>query len=571
MKKLLLFSILGLVGCTAQIADPNGGSTPGAGAGGGLGSGMFGGPTSPGAPGQTGAGATAQAGPMPLRRLSRDEYDATVADLLGDTTHPGRDFPEDERDEADGQRLSPFRRPGAVGSLLASRLLDAASALAGAADVAKLLPCQPTSADEAKCADSFVTQFGLKAFRRPVLPEEKSRLLALYQQVRTAESADFTGGIRAIIEAMLLSGPFLYHWELGPQPATLEGGLVQLGPYEIASRLSYFLTGTMPDTELLGAAAQGKLATEADVTAQATRLFASPRAKASLRNFFQQWLGLDEMPERSKDAATYPQFTDALKDSMIAELNELTGRVMLDGDGRLESLLTDGKAFVDPALAELYGLDAAGSMKSPEAMMLAPRERSGLLTRAGFQALYGGPKGSNPIKRGAEIYRRLLCGTVPKPPANVPPAKEPSEGGTTRMRFAEHGSNACAKGCHGLFDAFGFAFENYDGIGRYRTLDNDLPVDASGSVLLDGAQVSFEDGVELSRKLADSQQVRGCLSAQVASYGLGRTLTDADRASVDAATAAYQPTGGGIRALLAAFAASTTFRYRLPAEGEVLK
>jgi hypothetical protein len=201
---------------------------------------------------------------------------------------------------------------------------------------------------------------------------------------------------------------------------------------------------------------------------------------------------------------------------------------------------------------------------------LSSSQRSGLLTRAGFQALFGGPTGSNPIKRGAEIYKRVLCGVVPPPPANVPPAKEASEGGTTRMRFAEHSQNACAKGCHGLFDGIGFAFENYDGIGRYRTTDNDLPVDASGVVSLDGQQVSFRDGKELSQLIADSEQAKACFTTQVASYGLARPTVAEDTLSLAAATTAYASSSAGVRDLIAALVASRTFRYRRPAEGESL-
>jgi hypothetical protein len=200
-------------------------------------------------------------------------------------------------------------------------------------------------------------------------------------------------------------------------------------------------------------------------------------------------------------------------------------------------------------------------------------QRAGLLTRAGFQALFGGPTGSNPIKRGVEIYRRIMCGTVPPPPADlmIPPPKDATEGGTTRQRFDEHGQQACARGCHSLFDGIGFAFENYDGVGHYRTMDNGLPVDAASTTELDGKQVSFKDGVELSQLLAQSTQVKQCLAAQVASFGLGRPIVGADAASVNGALNAYVTGSSGIRDVLVALAASRAFRYRAPAEGEVLQ
>lgn len=501
------------------------------------------------------------AGPMPLRRLSRIEYNNTVAELLGDTSHPADDFPPDEAG------ATPFPVAGDVDSLVASRLADAAEALAKAADLATLLPCQ-ASPDEAACAGRFIDEFGAKAFRRPVLAAEKERLLAVYRNAR-AEELDFEGGIRVLIEAMLQSAPFLYHWELGPQPPQVEGGWVRLGPYELASRLSYFLWSSMPDQELLAAAAGNKLSTEAELQDQARRMLDSSRAKDSISTFFALWLGLDEMRNRTKDAQTYPEFTDELKAAMTSELEALITRTILEGDGRIETLLTSKQAELTAPLAEIYGLNMSGS--GSQTVSLDSSQRSGLLTRAGFQALFGGPTGSNPVKRGVEIYRRVMCGTVPPPPGNVPPPKDASEGGTTRQRFDEHGKNDCAKGCHGLFDGLGFAFENYDGIGRYRTMDNGLPVDAASSTLIDGEQVSFKNGVELSELLAQSTQVKQCLAAQAASFGLRRAVGDADTRSVDAAVAAYMTGADGVRDLFAALVASRTFRYRALAEGEVVQ
>jgi len=368
---------------------------------------------------------------------------------------------------------------------------------------------------------------------------------------------------------VLQSAPFLYHWELGPQQARVEGGWVRLGPYELASRLSYFLWSSMPDADLLAAAGQGKLSTEAELQDQARRMLESERARDSIQTFFSLWFGLDEMHDRTKDAQTYPEFTDELKAAMTSELEALTGGIMLDGDGRIETLLTSTQAELSAPLAKVYGLNMAGT--DSQMVTLNSNERAGLLTRAGFQALFGGPTGSNPVKRGVEIYQRIMCGTVPPPPGNVPPPKDASQGGTTRQRFDEHGQNACAKGCHSLFDGVGFAFENYDGIGRYRTMDNGLAVDAASSTLIDGKLVSFKNGVELSSLLAQSTQVKQCLAAQAASFGLRRPVGSADTKSVSAAVDAYAMGDSGIRDLFAAFVASRTFRYRAPAEGEMLQ
>ncbi|MEO8213720.1 MAG: DUF1592 domain-containing protein, partial [Myxococcales bacterium] len=528
-----------------------------------------------GTPGPTGTGGVATpvdpnaAGPMPIRRLTQREYNNTVRDLLGDNTRPADGFPPD--DHLDGVTDNyAFPVAPVVDSLLASRLRDAASSVAAAADLSKVLPCTPTAATEQACLGQFLDKFGTRAFRRPLLPAERTRLTDLFQMSRTGEALDFNGAIRTVIEGMLQSAPFLYHWELGAQVPAMEGNLVRLGPYEVASRLSYFLWASMPDDTLLMAAGNNQLSTEDQVKQQAIRLMAdATRARPNLQSFYDQWLGLDQLPGRTKDPATYPQFTDPLKAAMAGEIDALVASMALDGDGRLDSLLTSTSAMITPALGAVYGMKMSGT--AAQQVQLDSNQRSGLLTRAGFQALFGGAAGSNPVKRGVEIYKRLLCGHLDPPPATIPMPKDPSQGGTTRQRFAEHDGQACAANCHMRFDQYGFAFENYDGIGQFRTTDNGGAVDATGSVTLDGKAVTFTDGRQLSLLIAKSQDAVSCFASQAAAFGMGREVVDADRASLAAAVSAYNSGSKGIRDTIIAFAASRTFRYRSPAPGEVLK
>jgi hypothetical protein len=164
---------------------------------------------------------------------------------------------------------------------------------------------------------------------------------------------------------------------------------------------------------------------------------------------------------------------------------------------------------------------------------------------------------------------KVLCRALADPPMDVPAPKPASAGGTTRQRFTEHDTNQCAVACHGLIDPIGFAFENYDGIGKYRTTDNGLDVDASGSYAIDGATKAFAGGVELARLLGSSDEARGCFASQWARFALLREPTDADRASLQAAARAFSSVGG-VRDLVLALAASRSFMYRAPAPGEVL-
>jgi len=416
--------------------------------------------------------------------------------------------------------------------------------------------------DEAACAQQFIEKFGFKAFRRPLVAEEVARLTALYDKARGALKLDFNGAIKVALEGILQAPGFLYRWELGPQPPTKEGALVKLTPYEIASRISYFVLRSTPDQALLDAAASGALASDTDISAQVERLLGSTPARESVASFFLDWLKMTsaQLSARDKDVSLYPEWQPELQAAMAKETSDFVTSIMWGGDGSFTSLLTSPATTASGPLAQLYG--ATGNS-------LEPSQRSGLLTRAGFLTVSGAANGSHPVKRGIRIYRELLCKElIPPPGLEIPPAEPPSAGGTTRDRFKRHEENQCA-GCHLQFDALGFAFEHYDGIGKYRTLDNGLPVDSSGSLTLDGQGVSFADAVELSALLAKSEEVKKCFATQWLRYGLDRNETEYDAPTLQAAATSFA--SGNIPALLKGVAATRSFRYRTVAAGEITK
>jgi hypothetical protein len=512
-------------------------------------------PTTPGDP--------LAAGPAPLRRLTRREYNNTVHDLLGDTSRPADGFPIDRDDGF------LFPRAGLVTTQDLSTLRDAAEALGAAAEknATTLAPCAGGMAEDA-CAAKFLTAFGLRAYRRPLAQDENDRLSALYKNARTTLGMTYAAGIGLLVEAMLQSPSFLYHAEKGAAPLAMEGKVVRLGSYENASRLSYFLWGSMPDTSLFDAAAGDHLGTAAELEAQAVRMLRDDRARDSVAAFVNDWLNLDQVSDRPKDPAAYPEYTDALKTAMVAESRQFVNDIVLDGDGRLGSLLTATKSFVDQTLGGVYAMKGiTGADLKPA--MLDSMQRSGLLTRAAFLTVTGSTNGSNPVKRGRKVYERLLCGELPPPPPVVPPAKPPSAGGTTRERFAEHGEMKCAVGCHGIMDPIGFAFEHYDGIGKYRDMDNGKMVDSTGEIELDGAKKPFGDARELSQLLANSASARQCMVTQWMRFALDRVETQGDIASIQTAAAAFAKNDYSIRDLLVGVVTSRSFRYRAPTAGEL--
>jgi hypothetical protein len=504
---------------------------------------------------------TASVGPRPLTRLTRREYNNTVRDLLGDASRPADDFADDH------DRTFLFRRSGLVATQDAELLRDGAEQLAKSAlaKLSELLPCAPASGEDA-CAAQFITSFGLRAFRRPLSEAETTRLTALYRDARDTQKLDFNGAIGVLIEGMLQSPAFLYHWESPYATPVRDGDAVALAPYDVAARLSYFIWGSMPDRALFDAAAAGTLASETDITAQAARMLADDKAKDSVNAFFREWLEIDQLSALPKDGASYPEYDDGLKAAVVAETETFAQSVLLEGGGKLQTLLTADYSFSNQLLGKVYGGTSTGTALTKTA--LDPSRRLGLLTHPSFLAMTGSPDGSNPVKRGKAVYLKLLCGTLPPPPPNVPPAKPASAGGTTRERFAEHGQNECARGCHQLMDPIGFAFEHYDGIGRYRDMDNGKLVDSSGTLKLDGADVTFKDAVELSRALATSDTVRSCFAKQWFRFAFGRLETQGDASSLTSIQNAFAARDFDMHDLAPAIAVSRSFRFRSLAAGE---
>jgi hypothetical protein len=505
------------------------------------------------------------AGAFVLRRLSNREYNNVVADLLGDTTRPADDFPDDDAGSAG------FVAPTNVATLNAQHYEETAGKLAEAALTANKLqiPCtSPATNAEATCAQNFINQFGKLAFRRPVLAAELMGLSTLFTTARGL-GFDFKSSIAQVTKAILQAPGFLYHWEIGPSKGTPQNGVVALTPYQVASRLSFFLWETMPDAPLLAAADGGQLATPEQIQAQAERLLSDPRAQNTMENFHVQWLFLENLANLQKDTTAYPLFGDAVRQAFVPELKSFTASVILNNaDGTLKSLLTAPYAFVNSATAPIYGATASGTTLTKT--NLNASQRAGLLTQGAFLASRAGTAESNPTYRGVAIFKQLLCGSVPPPPANVPDVQPPSANLTTRQRFEAHDMNPCAIGCHTQFDPYGFAFENYDGIGAYRTMDNGQPVNATGTARTPGgATLTFNNAVELANALAASDEVKWCTTRQWFRYMLGRMESSTEQGSLEVAyRAAAQNPGFSIRDMLLSTTKSMAFRSRTVAAGE---
>jgi hypothetical protein len=492
-------------------------------------------------------------GPTPLRRLTHREYDATIRDLLGDDSHPSATFPVETSPtgfDNEAQALD-------VDGMLAEEYLAAAETIAAAADLAALLPCDPAVDGEDACAAEFIAELGLRAFRRPLDADLEARYVALFADSRDAWG--FDRALELVVVAMLQSPRLLYRVELGL--ADDDGDAkVRLDDWEIASRLSYLLWGSMPDDELFAAASAGELATPDQVRGQTERMLDDPRARAMVSEFHAQWLKLPALATISKDEAVYPGF-DALRPAFEAETRAFVEHVVFDGEGDVQTLLTAPYTFVNDELAALYGV-ALPAGTALERVDLPAGQRAGLLTQGAVLAVHAKPDQSSPVLRGRFVRERLLCEAMPEPPANVdttPPEVDPDA--STRDRFEQHTSDPTCATCHVLLDPLGFGLEHYDGIGRWRDVDGASAVDASGSIRTSAGDVPFDGALELAAWLADSSQVRACVVTQWFTWSHGRAPDLVDACTTETLVDAFTAADGDIRELLVALTQTEAFYY----------
>jgi hypothetical protein len=465
-------------------------------------------------------------GATPLRRLSVDEYNATVEALLGDDSDPAHDFVADEV------------RGGFPNNATAADALQIDQYRAAAADLAETAAAERFDAwiecdrDDEECARSFIADFGGRAFRRPLEAVEIEEYVDLYLELRSG--SDGTVGLQHVVETMLMSPNFLYHVELGRTDEV--GSVVRLTSWEVASRLSYFLWGTMPDSSLMDLAAADALADADAIEVQVERMLDDPRAEAGIARFGKHWLELGHLDEVERDPVLFPQWNPELLDAMADEANAFIVDTWLGGD--LRALFTGTDAYVEsPALAELYGIDAADGALDPE-------ERSGILTLGAFLTSHAYPTENSWVHRGLFVRTRLLCGEMPPPPADLEFPDEIND--PNRM------TNPDCAGCHTLIDPIGQAFDAYDPTGRF------VGPHRSGEVAASTVG-AFESIPELGRKMVDDGQAQACLVDQVGQFALGRALEEFDPCSREAILERFAESGHDLRALMGAIATSQAF------------
>lgn len=504
-----------------------------------------------------------------LPRLTHRQYDATVRDLLGVDVGASVEFlrdPDFAGYDNDEEALK-------VTGRLARDYRRAAEALAEIASdngtiVARLVPCD-RFADPEGCARTFVQSFVGKAYRRPLDEEEVTRYLALFARgALVGDGPDaFVEGVQLVVEAALQSPNFLYRVERSE--AIGDDGNVALDGWEIASRLSYMLWGTMPDDALFAAADAGELQTPEQVRAQALRMLEDPRAEDVVADFHDQWLQLDGVQDLSRDPALLPDFGPDTVAGMRLETDMFVRYVVFEMDGGLRDLLTAPIAFPNDALAPIYGLAGTGN-PVPERVDLDPEERAGLLTQPSFLATHAAFRETSPIQRGVFLHRQILCTDLPDPPANVnrDPSSYQGEARTTRERVEGFTSPAECQVCHAVINPPGFAFEGFDAVGRRRLEDNGVPVDTTGTLELASGSMPFDDAVDLVHVLAEADEVRRCYARNWFRYARARTPDRGDSCDIDHLADVLEANGSSVKDLLVEITQTRGFLVRAPLTGE---
>jgi hypothetical protein len=351
------------------------------------------------------------------------------------------------------------------------------------------------------------------------------------QQLKGAK--DETAAVKQVVALVLKSPRFLYLELPGATP----------DDYTVASRLSFALWDSLPDKELLAAAAKGKLREPADISAQAERMLADPRAKAKLREFFHHWLEMDRAEDISKDQATFPDFNDTLLSDLRTSLELFIDDVVWSERSDYRQLLLADYLWLNERLSKFYGAKVEGSDDFQKASF-NPRERVGVLTHPYLLSAFAYHKSSSPIHRGVFLTRNIVGRSLKPPPMAIEFMDgrfDPSL--TMREKVAELTRPAACQNCHSVINPLGFSLEHYDAVGRYRTTDNRKPVDATGEyTTAEGRSVTLRGARDVAEYAAASPEAhRGFLRQMfhhltrqpTAAYGV-HTLEDLRRSFVAA-------------------------------------
>ena len=394
----------------------------------------------------------------------------------------------------------------------------------------KILLCRPAKASEEEaCAKRILSALASQAYRRPATGEELQALLAFYKQGR--RDGDFNAGLQIALSGILSSPNFLFRLE--EDPARVKpGAAYRVSDLELASRLSFFLWSSIPDATLTDLAAKGRLHQPAVLDGQVRRMIADPKSKALVDNFVGQWLLLRDIRDAAPEQSQFPDFDEALRESLEQETKLFVYDQLTRNQGVVD-LLSARYTFLNERLAKHYGVTGVYGPRFRRVELPADSPRGGLLGQGALLMVTSYPNRTSPVLRGKWVLDSLMGTPPPQPPANVPGLKDTGAGGkpaSVRARLEEHRKNPVCAACHAPMDPLGFALENFDATGKWRTTDAGMPVDASG-VLPNGTAFTGPIGLR-DALLARKEQFVQAMTQKLLAYALGRQIEAYDMPTV---------------------------------------
>lgn len=538
-------------GGSGMVAAGATGGTVGSGTGG---SGTGGSGTAGSGTGGTGSPPPLTTGGVNLRLLTQDEYLASIKSLFGNVTTM-LDLPDDT---SAGGFIALGASRVTVNSTAADKYEVASRAVVAEVfgDMARrqtLLGCQPQANLSDACVDTFVRAFGKRVFRRDLTEEEVQQWVKLGRDA-AALAGNSTDALSTLTSGLLQSPNFLYRVET----TTLDAATNRL-KYDgrsMAIRLAYFLTGGPPSTELLAAGESGQLDTADGVRAAAAPMLADSGLVARLTDFFREYTQADAVMTAEKSPDLFPEFTDAMRTSMLEGTRLFLEKVVLAPGADVRSYFNSDQIFSDAVLAPIYGVTAPKSGFA-QFTVSADSDRKGIMGQAGVLAAHSKPDHSSPTARGLFMLQSFLCEQPAGPPAGVNTTLPVDNTLTTRQKLEAHRTNPSCRGCHAAFDPLGLALEHFDSIGRYRATENGLTIDATG-MLDDGTP--FDGGAQLGAALAADAPVTECLLRNFYRDVNGRDDDAYDQPQIDAIGAALKSRNYVFRDMVADFVVSDAFR-----------
>ena len=504
------------------------------------------------------------AGLVPMRRLNAREYRNTVSDLFGYAELPDYSIPGDPKARSfdnDAESLTPTAAHVEAYEQAAQRIArrvadDYYADLTGCPDV-----------EDAVCARAFVAEFGRRVFRRPLEAEEVERFSVFFDE--PPGDADPRAAVELTVQLLLMSPQFLYRIEQRDLDGgdAGDGGYARIDAFELASRISYFVWGSMPDDILLDAAESGALESAEEIGAQVDRMLADPRAQAHFVDFARQWMHTARVREESRPKLELGGDNELhfheVSEMMIEEFDRFVGEIVFAESPTLDTLLTSSESVINNELASIYGVSGPSNTDDEGwgRAELPADQRAGVLTSAVFLAGHAHPRAPSPVLRGVYVLNELLC-TDLGPPPPVPTAMNvpaPNPNATNREAYEQLTAPDACQGCHTIINPLGFPFEYYDGWGRFRTVEpgSELEIDASGGY----HELQFANAIDLTTQLSVHPEVFECAAVQSLRWAFGGDRAiQGDPELVPAIAAEFTAADGDLLALIRAIATAERFR-----------